>query len=82
MHLRTDFLSCEIPFPIGISASDNGDRIREPSVMNSKSGSSLQVLEPSLCCSCLHFERLNIVLAESGGAEGDIRSTSKCRIHE
>jgi len=82
-YASTDrFPSCEIPCPVGISVSDNGDRIREPSVMNSKSSSSLQVSEYSLCRRCMHFERLNIVPAKIGDAEGDIQSTSKCRIHE
>jgi len=76
------FPSCEIPCPVRISVSNNGDRIQEPSVINSKSGSSLQVSEYSLCRHCMHFKRLNIVPAESSDAEGDIRSTSKCRIHE
>jgi len=76
------FLSCEIPCPVGIGVSNNGGRIREPSVMNSKSGSSLHVSEYSLCHRCVHFERLNILPAESGDAEGDIRSTSECSIHE
>ena len=54
----------------------------ELSVMNSKFGSSLQVSYYSLCCRYMHFERLDIVLAQGGYAEGDIRSTSECRIHE
>jgi len=54
----------------------------EPSVMNSKFGSSLQVSEYSLFCRCMHFERLDIVPAQGNYAEGDIRSTSECRIHE
>jgi len=76
------FPSCEISYPVGISVSDNGHRIQKPSVMNSKSGSSLQVSEYSLCRCCMHFERLNIVPAESGDAEGNIWVTSECRIHE
>ena len=76
------FPSCEIPCPVGIGVSDNGDRIRKPSVMNSKSGSCLQVSKYSLCRHCMHFERLNIVVAESGDTKGDIRSTSEYRIYE
>jgi len=76
------FPSCEVPCPIGIGLSDNGDRIREPSVVNSKSGSGLQVSEYSLCRRCIYSEKLEIVPAKSGDAEGDIRSNSECRIHE
>jgi len=50
--------------------------------MNLKSDSSLQVSEYSLHRRCVHFKRLNVVPAESSNAEGDIRSTSKCCIHE
>ena len=82
-YASTDrFPSCEIPYPVGIGVSDNGERIQEPSVINSKSGSSLHVSEYSLCRRCMHFERLNIVPAKIGDTEGDIRSTSKCRKHE
>jgi len=50
--------------------------------MNSKSSSSLLVLEYSFCHHCGHFERLNIVPADSIDTEGNIRSTSKCHIYE
>ena len=76
------FPSCEIPCPVGIGVSDNGDRIRELLIMNSKSGSTLHVSEYSLCRRCMHFERLNVIPADRGDTEGNIQSTSKCHIHE
>ena len=76
------FPSCEIPCPVSIGVSNNSNTIWEPLVMNSKSGSSIQVSEYSLCSCCMHFERLDIVPAQGGYAEDDIWSTSECRIHE
>jgi len=82
-YASTDqFPSCKISYPVGIGVSNNGNRIQEQSVMNSKSGSRLQVSKYSLCWRCIHFERLNIVLAESSDTKDDIWLTSECRIHE
>ena len=46
--------------------------------MNSKSSSRLQLSEYSLYRSCMYFKRLNVVLAESDDAKGDVRSAFQC----
>jgi len=76
------FPSCEIPCAVWIGVSNNSKRIRELSVMNSKSSSSLQVSEYPHCRHCMHFERLDIVPVQGGYAAGDIRLTSECHIYE
>jgi len=76
------FPICEVPCPVGIGVSDNGDRIGKTSVVNLKSGSGLEILKHSLCRHCMHFERFDIVSTESGDAECDVRLTSESCIHE
>jgi len=76
------FPSCEVHCPVGISVSDNGDRILKVSLVNSKSGSGFELLKHSLCSHCMHFKRLDIVSTESSETEGDVQSASECYIHE
>jgi len=75
------FPSCKVPSPVGIGVSDNGDRVGKASVVNLKSGCGLEISKHSLRSSCMHFKRFDVISAESRHTEGDVWSTSECRIH-
>jgi len=50
--------------------------------MDAEFGGCLQIPKHSSRGGQMHFKRLNVVSAQSSDTEGNVRSASKCRVHQ